>query len=794
MRKHLFLLTLLGLFTTLAAQAQIVWRGPVNHTTGTKPYPGNMITTHNITLSRSASVALSPIPQTICSTGPYLVGGYGREDINFHFDKFATQVKVNIVDIQSNDEVAFYINGVHYDVKPRDIFDNDACLPAATHTGTINANNNLTSTSGSPSTVRVEIDAAPNVIYDFKVEHKFSNPAAGGVVFKLEFADDTCLQRLDATSDTPCSGRILHLHGTNFGNTNFDWTFTPAGAPGPTWTDNGANVERPNINALGTGNYILTATRGACIYKDTVNVFIRSTPPKPIITYPVPMSTFCKGDTVKIKGTTSGITGVIYHWLDGNWNNAPHTEDTLIIPDVLPANEGTYHEYAEGIQGCISDTLDWTLALNPDVTASFTVVQKAACLGDTFELHNNSTGATTTNWFFSPVITLPILNPIGSFNDSAYVQPYDNNDPNPVQYSIILAAYNGCRDTFEKRVTINHPLIDSFTMDKDKICQGKTDINFTNETSAPIAGTNHAFYWAFGDGDSSVDKDPTHLYIKAGEYTPTLYVVDYLGCVDSFKKALTVDSTGAIDFTVSDDSVCLGKTIAFDGVFSRLGSLTTGWDFGDGNKAVDTPEVVYTYEKPGTYLVTFTLFNRICPDTVKKKNIVVKPYPLIELGADTAMCPNGAPVAIGDNLNKGNNKITYLWNLPTQDATKSILVRHPGTYSVTATQDGCSTTDSVLVAKNCYVDIPNVFTPDGDGNNDYFLPRQFMSRGVQSYKMSVFDRWGKKIFESSSSNGRGWDGKYNGDMQPQGVYIYLIDVTFVNNTNERYQGNVTLLR
>ncbi len=788
MRKILFLFTLLGLFTTLA-QAQL---GPVTHTSGTASYPGNTIPTHNITITRTASVALSPIPQTICGTGPYLVGGYGREDINFHFDKYATKVKVNFADIQSNDEVAFYINGVHYDVKARDIGDNDVCLPITAGTGSVNANNNLTSTSGTPSTTQVIIDGAPGLIYDFKVEHKFSNPAAGGVLFELEFDDDTCLQRLDATSDTPCSGRTLHLYGTEFPNTTFTWTFLGT----PAWTANGANVERPNINATGTGNYELVATRGACVYKDTVNVFIRTTPGKPVITSPVPMKTFCKGDTVKIKGTVTvgGIGGVVYNWFNENWAPVFHNLDTLIIEDVQPSDEGTYYEYAEGIQGCRSDTLTWDLVLNPDVTAQFTVDQKFGCTGDTFVIHNTSTGASSISWFFSPAGGT-ILNPIGAnWDDSAYVQPYDNNNPNPVNYNITLAAFNGCKDTALQAVTIFHPLIDSFDVDTAKICQGKMDINFTNRTSAPIAGSNHAFYWAFGDGDSSDDKDVSHLYTKAGIFTPTLYAIDFLGCVDSFKRTILVDSTGAIDFTASDTSICLGKTIAFTGEFSRLGSLTTGWDFGDNNGLTDTPNVVYTYERAGTYNVTFTLFNRICPDTVKKKKIVVKPYPLIELGSDTAMCPNGAPVRIGDNLNQGNPKIKYLWNVQTQDVTSSILVRHPGTYSVTATEDGCSTTDSILVAKNCYVDIPNVFTPDGDGNNDYFLPRQFMSRGVQSYTMTVFDRWGKKIFESNSTNGRGWDGKYNGEMQPQGVYIYLIDVTFVNNTNERYQGNVTLLR
>jgi len=60
--------------------------------------------------------------------------------------------------------------------------------------------------------------------------------------------------------------------------------------------------------------------------------------------------------------------------------------------------------------------------------------------------------------------------------------------------------------------------------------------------------------------------------------------------------------------------------------------------------------------------------------------------------------------------------------------------------------------------------------------------------------MMIFDRWGKQVYETTNLNGRGWDGKFNGEFQPMGVYVYTIEVIFANKTNERYQGNVTLLR
>src|SRR5690606_24262700 len=91
-----------------------------------------------------------------------------------------------------------------------------------------------------------------------------------------------------------------------------------------------------------------------------------------------------------------------------------------------------------------------------------------------------------------------------------------------------------------------------------------------------------------------------------------------------------------------------------------------------------------------------------------------------------------------------------------------------------------------------YVDIPNAFTPDGDGHNDYFFPRALLSENLSRFKMQVFNRWGQVVFETNRPNGRGWDGRLNGEVQPMGVYLYRIEADFSNGRQEQYSGNVTL--
>ena len=60
--------------------------------------------------------------------------------------------------------------------------------------------------------------------------------------------------------------------------------------------------------------------------------------------------------------------------------------------------------------------------------------------------------------------------------------------------------------------------------------------------------------------------------------------------------------------------------------------------------------------------------------------------------------------------------------------------------------------------------------------------------------MQIFDRWGQKIFESDKTDGRGWDGNYQGQAMPMGVYVYIIRVSFANGVTENYNGNVSLIR
>jgi gliding motility-associated-like protein len=115
------------------------------------------------------------------------------------------------------------------------------------------------------------------------------------------------------------------------------------------------------------------------------------------------------------------------------------------------------------------------------------------------------------------------------------------------------------------------------------------------------------------------------------------------------------------------------------------------------------------------------------------------------------------------------------------------------TYTVTnSLQNGCSVTDyfTVVVLNDVVVFIPNAFTPNNDGLNDFFGPSGKVPDG---YKMQVFNRYGSIIYTSSSLRNK-WDGTFRGEPQPGGAYIYTITYTDVQKKLHQQKGTITLIR
>jgi gliding motility-associated-like protein len=150
---------------------------------------------------------------------------------------------------------------------------------------------------------------------------------------------------------------------------------------------------------------------------------------------------------------------------------------------------------------------------------------------------------------------------------------------------------------------------------------------------------------------------------------------------------------------------------------------------------------------------------------------------------------------------------TFKWTGPNgsflgdEPVMYNILPTQTGYYHLTGEDEyGCPVSDSslVFVRTNSYrLTLPNVFSPNGDHLNDRFEPA-FPGSVDQIKRMVIYDRWGNKVFEgnniSVSDENWGWDGIFRGLEAATGVYTYLMEVMFIDGHENKYTGDVTLLR
>ena len=123
-------------------------------------------------------------------------------------------------------------------------------------------------------------------------------------------------------------------------------------------------------------------------------------------------------------------------------------------------------------------------------------------------------------------------------------------------------------------------------------------------------------------------------------------------------------------------------------------------------------------------------------------------------------------------------------------------------YTVTVVdENGCSAMDDILITvnKSRNVYIANIFTPNGDGTNDYF--NLVIGSGAVSISyLSIYDRWGNSVFSIENEyipeigQQDGWDGKHNGQYVNPGVYVYTAEVNFLDGRVLQYSGDITVIR
>jgi gliding motility-associated-like protein len=524
----------------------------------------------------------------------------------------------------------------------------------------------------------------------------------------------------------------------------------------------------------------------SCTTDTTENILIES-----------PIAAFTIADTTSICSPLQTIFTAAGQYYDSlYWEFGDGTTSTLANTSHFYNSLDTFTAtlVVQGPGGCRDSTSRQVYLTNPGTTV-FTFTPKTAC---------DSVVAQFT--IVPPDYTSFILqfgdNTADSSQNEAPVHTY--RSPNTFTPLLYLTDATGCIVTeYDTALTVLGA-IPFFVATPVAFCDTGT-VTFTDYTITNNGVQSKTF--SFGDGTTQSQPPPltsafntTYYYHTPGNLLATLTVVTLANCTASYTDTIKVYQTPN---PVIADSGYLCK-----GLIQFLGKLVTpdvdtvfwSWNFGNGQTAnVQNPLV---NANPGTYTVSLQASVSFgCSDTAST-TITVNPNPVIKGPAEIST-PVGVPLTIP--FTYSSDVTTYTWtpaaNLSCTDcANPSTTLTFDQTYTVMVTDsNNCSDTASILVKTICNEGnyfLPNTFSPNGDGVNDYFYPRGSGLFNIQS--MRVFNRWGQMVFErknfAANSETMGWDGTFNGHPAPSDAYVYIVEVICNNAQVVAIHGNVVLVR
>ncbi|PCI99855.1 MAG: hypothetical protein COB15_03460 [Flavobacteriales bacterium] len=224
----------------------------------------------------------------------------------------------------------------------------------------------------------------------------------------------------------------------------------------------------------------------------------------------------------------------------------------------------------------------------------------------------------------------------------------------------------------------------------------------------------------------------------------------------------------------NDTTLCQGETVVLN---ATTPNATYLWQ---DNSTSPT----YNVTQQGTYWVEVTVNNCSSPDTI---NVNYNQSP-INLDNEITLCQDDTLV-----LNATTPSATYLWQDGSTNPTFNVTQQ--GTYWIEVTVNNCTTTNIILISeKTCEItlEIPNVFTPNKDGNNDLFIP--IKRKGIISINTKIYNRWGQLVFTSDLLE-IGWDGRTSAGLPvPDGTYFWTVHYTDINGKEDDLSGYLTIFK
>lgn len=553
------------------------------------------------------------------------------------------------------------------------------------------------------------------------------------------------------------------------GGDQYQWTVVPGGDQNSL---SNPNIPNPTATPSKTTTYVVTSTANAFCNnnKDSVTIEVLKGPE----IEGQDDTVICPNFPVHLDVKLNKQPGVNYTI---NWTPGTYLNNTTIPNPTANANSDITYivELGSTLNNCKAfDTI------NVDVLDGFSIdnPDTAVCLGDIVNIRGTGDTRYRYEWTLAPATG-------GNISDPSIVTPAITASNVGTTTYTLTAKYTGCKDSVAK-IKIETQPIPQVKVDEDaSICYG--DTMKLNGIVEPTNYNGFTYKWAPG---ASLDKDFVVDPIFSGTTTTTLILTasTEAGCTGSDTVTLTVFPA---DFLLvdADTTLCPGDSVMVNVVANGVRSFQWSPDFNISNTRSLNP---YMWPVTSQEYMVYGIDTNDCADTAYV-NITVAPRAILSLPDTVTLYPGE-----GEKLAPEGNCLYYSWFPPLglDDANSANPFAKPEVntrYIVQGrTEAGCLITDSidVLVMPDSYIEIPNAFVP-GSGKNNVL---RILRRGdVELKRFAIYNRWGERVFETKDVN-EGWDGRYNGEIQPMGVYIYTIEAVTPSGRPVNKQGNITLIR
>ncbi|HUH75048.1 MAG TPA: PKD domain-containing protein [Chitinophagales bacterium] len=294
------------------------------------------------------------------------------------------------------------------------------------------------------------------------------------------------------------------------------------------------------------------------------------------------------------------------------------------------------------------------------------------------------------------------------------------------------------------------------------------------------------YHWDFGNGVTSVKREPNLTYDISGPYDIILKIETPLGCKDSLLKTINIREPIEPIILQSQNIFCKNELIDFDASTSKGKFQNYYWEFGDGQVS-NQEKTSISYPQEGTYTIHLNLEDSICGTFDTVTSIEIISIPEIEL-ADSIIVCSSQEILLQLNYTSAFDSI--IWSTGDRDTLNIMLKSDIKNVTVKIFYKGCEVENSIQVIEKCEIIIPQVFSPNGDGVNDYF---NIVSNNIESFELSIYNKWGKLIFYTNDLN-HSWDGTSGGHMMPTDNYIYYTKGIKVDGQSFELRGSVLLIK